>query len=723
MPLSVPETARATGLELTIAEDGLARLEFDLPDSKVNKLSSEVMRALDVALAALEGHDRVRGLIVSSRKEGTWIAGADIEEIRRLTTAEEARALASTGQRILTRLARLPLPSVAAIDGACLGGGLELALACSLRVATTSPRTALGLPEVRLGIVPGFGGTQRLPRLVGLPVATDLILSGRSVDAREAERIGLVDRACPPEYLEREARAILQEALQHGLRPFRARRAARRGRGEWLLAFPPARRLWFTWVRRLTERKTGGHYPAPLAALRAIEASARFSRERGLDLEARLLGEMAVTDVSRNLVGLFFLNQEIKRDTGVEEPGIRPRRFETAAVLGAGAMGAGIALVLAESGLTVRLKDVDEKALARGVGAAASVLRERVRRRRLGALEAQRALHRIGATIGYHGLRRCGLVVEAVLEDLDLKRQVLGEVEGLVPADAVIASNTSSLSIGAMASALRHPERLAGWHFFNPVHRMPLVEVVRAERTSPEAVVSLVALTRQIGKTPLVVRDRPGFLVNRLLMIYLMEAVRLLEEGADIGHLDGALKRFGMPMGPAALFDQVGIDVAAKVADVLGSAFPHQEPRAALLHRMVEAGRLGKKSGLGFYRHPRGGAPAVDARVYALIGTDGRLRPPVEEIQDRLVLPMVNEACRVLEEKVVRGASDVDVGMIYGTGFPAFRGGLLRHADALGARAVAERLMKLSEHHGAHLRPCDALMERATRGERFYPKR
>jgi 3-hydroxyacyl-CoA dehydrogenase/enoyl-CoA hydratase/3-hydroxybutyryl-CoA epimerase len=432
---------------------------------------------------------------------------------------------------------------------------------------------------------------------------------------------------------------------------------------------------------------------------------------------------MAVTDVSRNLVSLFFLTQAGKRDTGVEREDVKPRPVSKAAVLGAGAMGGGIALALAESNIDVRMRDVDAPSLARGMGAAAGVLRERVQRRRLATLDARRILMRIGATLGYDGFGRCTLVVEAVLEDPDLKRTVLAEVEAAIPADAIIASNTSSLSIESMAAGLKRPDRMAGWHFFNPVHRMPLVEVVRARDTSDEAIATLVALTRRIGKTPLVVRDRPGFLVNRLLMIYMMEAVRVLEEGAQIEHLDGALRRFGMPMGPVALFDQVGIDVAAKVAGVLGAAFPQQELRPDLLQRLLEAGRKGNKSGLGFYRHPARGPAVVDRRVYALIGTDGHAQPPAEDLQDRLILPMVNEACRILDEKVVRQASDVDIGMIFGAGFPAFRGGLLRHADSLGARAVAEHLMRLADKYGPHLRPGDALMERATRGERFYSKR
>jgi 3-hydroxyacyl-CoA dehydrogenase/enoyl-CoA hydratase/3-hydroxybutyryl-CoA epimerase len=715
--------ARATGLELVVDDDGLARLEFDLPDSKVNKLTADVVRALDVALAALEGHERARGVILLSRKESSWIAGADIEEIRRLSTAEEARQMATMGQRVLTRLARLPIPSVAAIDGSCLGGGLELALACTLRVAADSPRTLLGLPEIRLGIVPGFGGTQRLPRLVGLPAAADLILSGRSLSARRAEQIGLVDRACPPEYLLSQARALLNEVLERGLRGVRARRAARRGRGVWLLEFPPLRRLWFTWVRRLTERKSGGHYPAPLAALKAIEAAARTSIDRGLELEARLIGEMAVTDVSRNLISLFFLAQAIKRDTGVEGDGTRPRSISAAGVLGAGAMGGGIAEALAESGIDVRMKDVDASALARGMGAAASVLRERVRRRRLEPREAERAMARIAATLDWRGFRRCGLLVEAVIEDLDLKKKVLQEAEAALPEGAILVSNTSSLSIDAMASSLRDPARMAGWHFFNPVDRMPLVEVVQGAGTAPEVVVTLVALTKKLGKTPIVVRDRPGFLVNRLLMIYMMEAVRMIEEGAGLDRLDAALRRFGMPMGPVMLFDQVGLDVAVKVAEVLGAAFPSQELSPGLLKRMVEAGRKGKKNGLGFYIHPERGPARIDPHVYALIGTDGRLQVEAEEIQDRLLLPMINEACRILEEKVVRGPNDVDAGMIYGAGFPPFRGGLLRWADALGARTVAERLLRLAEKLGARFKPCDPLMERATRGERFHLRR
>jgi 3-hydroxyacyl-CoA dehydrogenase len=386
-------------------------------------------------------------------------------------------------------------------------------------------------------------------------------------------------------------------------------------------------------------------------------------------------------------------------------------------------MGGGIALALADGGVRVRMKDVDEKALARGMSAAAAVLRERGRRGRSTGLEARQILQRISPALTLHGMRRCGLVVEAVLEELKLKRQVFAEIEAIVPAEAILASNTSSLSIDAMAEGLRHPERLAGWHFFNPVHRMPLVEVVRATATSDGTVATLVALTRRLGKTPLVVRDRPGFLVNRLLLIYLMEAVRLLEEGTAIDCLDGALVRFGMPMGPVALFDQVGLDVSAKVARVLGAAFPSQDLRPDMLERLVAAGRLGKKSGRGFYVHARRGQPRVDPGVYKLIGTEGRQRPADNEIQDRLVLPMINEACRILEEKVVRQPSDVDVGMIYGTGFPPFRGGLLRYADHLGARVVAERLLALAGRLGARFKPCDALMERASRGERFYPRR
>ncbi|MEE9218499.1 MAG: 3-hydroxyacyl-CoA dehydrogenase NAD-binding domain-containing protein [Acidobacteriota bacterium] len=721
--MSTLETARATGLDLEIDDHGIATLTFDLPDSKVNKLTGDVLRALDVAVATLEARQDVRGVMLCSRKAGNWIAGADIEEIRRITTAEEGRHLAATGQRILGRLARLRPPSVAAIDGSCLGGGLELALACRLRVATLSPRTLLGLPEVRLGIVPGFGGTQRLPRLIGLPNAADLILSGRSIDARRAERLGVIDVACPPELLHQQARALLEEVLSRGMRRIRSQRAARRGRGVWLLSFPPLRRLWFRWVRRMTLSKAGDQYPAPLAALEALRASAGWSLQHGFDVEARLLGEMAVTDVSRNLVWLFFLNQSIKRDPGVREQAVRPRSFQTVAVLGAGTMGGGIAQALSGNGLRVRMKDVAAPALARGMGAASSVYRDLARRKRLSPQEAQHAFNRIGATLTYDGFRSCGLVVEAVLEDLDLKRRVLKEVSEQVPPDAILASNTSSLSIDAMASAVAAPERLAGWHFFNPVHRMPLVEVVRASATSAEVVATLVALTKRIGKTPLVVRDRPGFLVNRLLTIYLLEAVQLLEGGAAIDWVDQVALRFGMPMGPCTLLDQVGIDVAAKVADVLSAAFPEHELKSMLLHRMVEEKRLGKKSHNGFYLYPRHGKPRVSQGVYALANSDGSGQPDAALVEDRLILPMINEASRVLVEEVVRGPSDVDTGMIYGAGFPPFRGGLLRHADALGIGEVAARLERLAHNYGPRFTPCEPLAERARRGERFYSDR
>ncbi|MCZ6777844.1 MAG: 3-hydroxyacyl-CoA dehydrogenase NAD-binding domain-containing protein [Acidobacteria bacterium] len=713
------ETTQATGLELQIHAGGVAAIEFNLPDSKVNKLTGNILMALDSVLASLEGNEQIRGVMLTSGKPGNWIAGADIEEIRRIKTAEEGHQLAAKGQRILERLARLRVPTVAVINGSCLGGGLELALACRLRVATTSPRTMLGLPEVRLGIVPGFGGTQRLPRLIGLPGATDLILSGRSLDGRRAERMGLVDLACPPEVVWDQARTLLLQVAERGMRRVKTRRAACRGRGRWLLALPPMRSVWFRWVRHLTEKKTGGNYPAPMAALRALRASGG-SLNRGLSLEAHLLGEMAVTDTSRNLVWLFFLNQAIKRNPGISESDVRPRAIRLAAVLGAGAMGGGISQVLSQSGARVRMRDIDPDALARGMGAASSVYRDLVRRKRLSLEEARHGLHRIGATLSYDGFRNCGLVVEAVVEDLGLKRRVLEEVSTKVPDDAIIASNTSSLSIDAIAEAVPSPERVAGWHFFNPVHRMPLVEVIRGRFTSPEAVATLVALTKKLGKIPLVVRDRPGFLVNRILTIYLMEGSRLFEQGAAIDWVDSALERFGMPMGPAALLDQIGIDVAAKVSEVLGQAFPHLQMNSDLMQRLVKGNRLGKKTGSGFYTYSRQGRRRLSKSVYSVLDSDGEGRPEASQIQDRLILPMVNEACRVLAEGIVPGPSDVDTGMIYGAGFPPFRGGLLRYADALGPREVVARLERLADIHGERYAPCAPLRERGQRGERFY---
>ncbi|MGD8374726.1 MAG: 3-hydroxyacyl-CoA dehydrogenase NAD-binding domain-containing protein [Acidobacteriota bacterium] len=699
-------------VHLRIDESGVGWLVLDVPGEKVNVLSMAVMECLEARCRdAAAARDRIRGLVIASGKEGSFIAGADVSEIGRITDPAEATALAARGQAVFQGIADLPFPTAAAVNGVCLGGGMELILACDLRLAADDGRVRLGLPEVRLGILPGFGGTQRLPRLVGLGTALDLILTGRNLDAGRARRAGLVDRVVPPEYLRREAASLALLAADRGV-PAAARR---RGRGlmkTLLEGNPIGRSVVFRAARKRVARTAGPHYPAPPRILTSIANAYRLPLARGLAEEARLVGELVAGDVSKNLIGLFQATNAIKKRTGVSGD-VRPRDVDRAGLLGAGTMGGGIAWLLARNGVPVRMKDIRHEALAAGMEAAAGIFGRAVKRRRMKPREMERAMGAISPTLDYSGFATVDAVIEAVVEKLEVKWSVLTELEAEVSEGCVLASNTSSLPITTIASRLRRPERFVGMHFFNPVDRMPLVEVIRGERSDDVAVATIYSLAKRLGKMPVVVRDGPGFLVNRILAPYMNEAVLLVRDGASIAAVDRALMGFGMPMGPLALFDQVGIDVAAHVAGILREAFGERMGDASGLDRMIREKRLGKKSGRGFYRYGEK-RPEPDPEVTSWLREGDAPAPGTEAITERCVLRMLDEASRCVEDGIVSEPGDLDLAMILGTGFPPFRGGLLRHGDTLGAAAVVERLEALAAALGPRFEPCD-LLRRAAR--------
>ena len=712
---------------------GLAVLIFDRPQEKVNVLSAAIVAVLEVLLDQAAHDARVRGMVVASAKPGSFIAGADVREIEALRTVEDAENASRRGQRLFALLERLPFPVVAAINGTCLGGGTELALACHFRVAADDGRVEIGLPEVRLGIIPGWGGTQRLPRLVGLAPALDMILTGRSVDARRALKIGLVDEVAPPEYLLEAAERVVREAADGRRRPRR-----RMGDGPFS-RIDPVRHLRVALASRVARRNlrrriAEAHYPAPYRALQSVAYGLRHGMEAGLRREAAMLGPLASSRTSKCLVSIFFLQQAARRDPGVDDEAVRPRPVRAAAVLGAGAMGGGIAQALARSGIPVRLKDIDPQALARGLRAARDLGLNEVRKRKIARRDLDRRMALILPTLDDTGLRRADVVIEAVVESLEVKRKVLRNLEGILPEPFLFATNTSSLPIAQIAAEARHPEAVVGMHFFNPVHKMPLVEVIRGPQTSDEAVATVVGLAKRIGKTPVVVGDAPGFLVNRILMAYLGEALLMVEEGARIEEVDRAMLDFGMPMGPLALLDQIGIDVAAHVAEVLGAAFRERAPRSKALAVLKDKGWLGRKSGRGFYvyrgRDGEGGGTGdgdargvpgeVNASVYRLISEHERRDVAPGPAESRLVLPMINEAARCLESGIVRTPAQVDLGMVLGTGFPPFRGGLLRHADSLGLPAVVRGLEAMAAVHGTRFVATRLLLEMTRDNRRFY---
>ena len=690
--------------------EGILVLTLDVPGEKVNTLSRALLGELDALVSRLETRDDVRGIVLRSGKPDGFIAGADIKDFTAIRTALEAEAMSREGQALLGRLLALRAPVVAAIHGACLGGGLETSLACRYRVASDDPKTAVGLPEVLLGLIPGAGGTQRLPRLIGLRAALDLILSGRSLTAARALRVGLVDEVVAAPVLIAAARAAALRLAGGEAPPVHVGITAT----ERLL-----RPVIFRKARESVREKTGGRYPAPIAAIDVIEQGTSGPLERGLGLEARRFGELAVSEVSRALVSVFLATQEIKKDAGYPE-GTTPREVRKLAVVGAGLMGAGIATGAADAGADVRLKDTTFEAIGGGLRHAREQFEARLRRRSLTRLEVERRMNRLSGTIDMSGFGRAQLVIEAVFEDAGLKRTVLAEVEEAAGDACVVASNTSSIPIADLARGARRPDRILGMHFFSPVEKMPLLEVVVTPETSAWAAATAVAFGRRLGKHVIVVRDGPGFYTTRALSPYMSEAARLVEEGAAIEDVDAAMKRFGFPVGPLALLDEVGIDVGAKVAGILHKAFGDRMAPPLAMASVIESGRRGRKGGRGFYVYD-GKSKRVDQSVYALLPRGLPRTAFVErEIQERLVFAFLNEAARCLQDGILRSARDGDVGAIFGLGFPPFLGGPFRYLDHLGPRFAAEVLERLAARHGDRFAPAAILKEMGREGRSFH---
>jgi 3-hydroxyacyl-CoA dehydrogenase/enoyl-CoA hydratase/3-hydroxybutyryl-CoA epimerase len=693
---------------------------IDVPGEAVNTLGPSMVTEFEAVFSRIEQDGELRGAVIASGKSDGFIAGADVEQFATFKSQGDAGHVSALGQELLNRLERLPVPVVAAIHGACLGGGLEVALACRYRVCSNDPKTVLALPEVQLGVIPGMGGTQRLPRQVGLQAALDMILAGRNIRAAKAIKLGLVDEVVHP--------AILIEIAVDraaGLAEGRITPTKRSGgAGDLLLVGNPlGRSVVFRKARESVLEKTHGHYPAPLAALEAIRVGYDRGFKSGLNAEAKLFGELAVSEVSRQLVYLFFARNATRKDPGVTAEAPAPRPVKKLAVIGAGFMGAGIAAVAAQEGVLVRLKDTDTSRVAAGLRSIRDVLAERLARKQITRLQLDDMMVLAGGTTDYSGFGTADVVIEAVFENLEVKHRVLREAEAMLDDETVYASNTSTIPIGKIADAARRPERVLGMHFFSPVHKMPLLEVIVTPRTSAQATVTAVAFGKTLGKTVIVVNDGPGFYTTRILSAYMNEAGRLLDEGAPIEALDKALLDFGFPVGPITLLDEVGIDIGGHVGQVLSEAFGARMAPADSLRRVVEAGRTGRKGRSGFYLYDEEGERgAVDESVYQLIGRTQRQDIPADEIVERCVLAMVNEAVMCLEEGILRSARDGDIGAVFGIGFPPFRGGPFRYIDSLGADKVLSRLEDLHGRFPHRFSPPRLLVEHARARKRFHPR-
>lgn len=722
--------------------EGVGQIIFGDPLRAHNVLTEEVL--LDLEQAVAQAHDaagegRLRVLLIASAKPGSFIAGADVDAITAIAAAGDRKRGVEISRRIQAmfgRIAEMPVPTIAAIRGICLGGGTELALACHYRVSDDGDRTRIGLPEVQLGILPGWGGTTRLPRLVGLRAALDLLLTGKPARVSKAKRIGLVDQVFPRhQFRERCLDFARDVADGHGQgRDARAtsgrrERRARVGSGRprvrrgvvarLLDGTAPGRWLVLRMAGRRVLKLTGGRYLAPLRILSVVRRGLRGGPAAGLQAEAEAIGDLIASPVCRHLLGLFGWREAARK--GPWSDGGRDAGVDRVAVVGAGQLGAGIAQLAAYNDLPVRMKDVRHEAVAGGLAYARSVFDGAVKRRKLRRRDAMTKMAMISGGLDYSGVALAGLVVEAVVERMDVKQAVLREVEAAVRAEAVIVTNTSSLSIDEMASVLERPGRFAGMHFFHPVHRMPLVEVVAGERTGADTIETIAALAVRLGKVPVITRDGPGFLVNRIIGPGLNEAGHLLDEGWDAAALDRVWTRFGMPMGPCRLIDTIGMEVAYHAGQALAAAFGDRLAPARSLTSLATSNRPGQKGGRGFYLYEGAKPKGIDPSVYADMGVSSpRSDLDPAGARDRTILAMVNEAARVLEDGIVPGAADVDLGMIMGAGFPPFRGGLLKYADDRGLHEIFATLSALHDAHGNRFEPSALLTQLAEGGETFH---
>ena len=697
---------QTSAFNLHVRLDNIAVVTIDVPGEKMNTLKASFGPDVHNIIKQVRDNTALQGLIFISGKPDNFIAGADINMIASCQTALEAQTLAQQGQQIMAEIAALPIPVVAAIHGACLGGGLELALACDARICSLDDKTRLGLPEVQLGLLPGSGGTQRLPRLIGVQQALPLILTGKALRAKQARKLGVVDDAVPQAILLETAIARVKKGKVSGRTlPLRDR----------LLHGPVGRQALFALATRQTAAKTQGNYPAAKRIIEVVRIGLEQGSRAGHEAEARAFGELAMTPESVALRGIFFATTAMKKERGGEaEPGTVKR----VGILGGGLMGGGIASVTAiNAGLPVRIKDISLEGVNHALKTSWELLSKKVKRRQLTPAQRQQQMARITGGIDYQGFSQRDVVIEAVFEDLALKQQMVSEVEAHCQPHTLFASNTSSLPIEAIAAGAQRPENVIGLHYFSPVEKMPLVEVIPHLNTSTATLVTIVALARSQGKTPIVVADKPGFYVNRILTPYINEAMRCLLEGEPIDHIDRALVKFGFPVGPIQLLDEVGIDVGSKISPILYQAYGERFAAPAAFDAVLKDGRKGRKNSKGFYRYdqPRWQRKKPDASLYTLLKVSPQARQSEAQIAERCVMMMLNEAARCLDEQVVRCARDGDIGAVFGIGFPPFLGGPFHYMDKLGAAEVVNRLTRLAQQHGERFTPCEALIQAAAK--------
>jgi len=713
MESTLSHSTPVAGKVNVVEHDGVYTIFLGSEEERVITITSERMASLKETIAQLKSL-KPKGVIISGPRENMFAAGADINAIQSIQDPLVGEELGKEGQAVFQMIEDLSCPTVAAVSGPCVGGGCELALSCDFRLISTHPSSQIGLPETKLGILPGWGGTQRLPRLIGIQKALSIILPGKTLKASQAKKYGLVDEVLAPANILARADAI---ARGKGPLPFKNQISL------------VDKFLTYTWLgRHLVERKsqaaimkeTRGNYPAQPAALQAVLLGLSAGTKKGYAHEAAELGRLLVTQESRSLVNLFFLTEGSKRIGKAAKDDLRALN---SLVVGAGVMGAGIAGAFAQKNIPVILKDTELEALERGK---AQIARSLEKKRYLSGEDRTAILERIRTgTENPSGTDQVNIVVEAIVEKMDVKKAVLGKLAAEVAPQAILCTNTSSLSVSELSEGIAHPERVVGMHFFNPVEKMPLVEIVRGKQTDDRSVVIVAGLTTKLGKFPIIVEDVPGFLVNRILSPYLNEAGALLEEGYRIQDIDRAAQKFGMPMGPIRLLDEVGLDVAEHVAKIMVDGYGERMKSRGSVGKLVEKGLLGKKSRKGFYEYSDG-HEVPNSEIRSLLGiTNEREVGDPRVIEDRLIMSLINEGIRCLDEGVAgipgkEAANQIDLGTVMGIGFPPFRGGLISYANSLGAKAILEKLRHLQKENGERFAPHSGIIQRAEQNKSFY---
>lgn len=717
-PPTPPKGEKALTLEIV---DDVAVVTFDDPGGKVNTLNTRLSSQFEELFTEAANNSAVKGVVLISGKPDNFIAGADVNQLKDANDAAEVEKLSRGAQQFLRRLAASPKPVIAAINGSCLGGGLELALNCHYLIATNHPKTVLATPEVMLGLLPGATGTQLLPRRVGLQAALDMMLTGRNIRPRKAKKIGLVDHVTIPHGLKEVA---IEAARRMARGELRRKPPTRKLLDRILEGTPLGRNLVLKQARKRVMERSLGLYPAPLAILDVVEYGLRHTLEEGLAYESKRFGELSQTPESKSLIHLFFSQTALKKNRF----GAPQRRVKKIGVLGGGLMGGGITSVSAQKGFQVLLKDIHLEAAAKGKKQLWDDLSKKVQRKILSPFERDKILNRVTAQADYRGFEKCDLIIEAVFEDIAVKHKVIQELEEHLREDTIFASNTSALPIAKIAEASKRPENVLGMHYFSPVQKMPLLEVIVTDKSCQEAKAVAVDVGLRQGKTVIVVKDSPGFYTSRILAPYMDEAVVLVLEGCGFYEIDDALKHFGFPVGPITLMDEVGIDVGAHVAEFLGKELGDRvttgDPKA--FNEIVEKGFLGRKSGKGFFLYDKKvkGRKPVNPEMEALIqkhASPAVPRPTVAEMQLRMGLRMVNEAVLCLEEGVLENPVDGDIGAVFGLGFPPFRGGPFRYVDTSGAQWVVDTLKGYADRFGSkRFEPCQTLVDMASSGKKFH---